>query len=306
MTNTIFFHLLGEPLLHKELFEAIQLANNHDLSVSLYTNAALLDEEKALGLLEVLKKGRVVLSLQDTSADSFFKRSRGKLSWEEYNKRLENFVLLSEKQNVPVQIHYMADVQSYGWNLTGIIREQRKIQSLYEQWQDRLGIKRNEKNNVFNPAASYPLGNCSSFFVKHARNWDNQLISEETKVIPRDTGHCALMTDTFAVLSDGTCTYCCTDYEGALNLGNAYEQTLEEIYFGGKSTRIREAEKEGRMIHPRCRECKGMLVYKDTGKPVPSRNIITDYYVFREHLARYGFGSAIKKVKEAVRRRKWV
>jgi radical SAM protein with 4Fe4S-binding SPASM domain len=200
----------------------------------------------------------------------------------------------------------MADVQQYGWNISGIFREQRRVQKIYKKWQEMVGQLHNEKINIFNPALSYPLGKDSSFFVKHARNWDNQLINEDIRVIPGNTGHCALMTDTFGILSDGTCTYCCTDYEGALNLGNANEQSLEDIYYGEKATKIREAEEKGRMIHPRCRECKGTLVYKDTRKPVPSRNMITDFYVFMDHFKRYGIGSAVKKVREAVHRRKWL
>lgn len=52
-----FFHLLGEPLPHKEVFEAIEYANSLDLSVSLYTNAALLDSKRATSLLQSLKNG---------------------------------------------------------------------------------------------------------------------------------------------------------------------------------------------------------------------------------------------------------
>ena len=32
MTHTVFFHLLGEPLLRKDVFDAIRLANSLDLS----------------------------------------------------------------------------------------------------------------------------------------------------------------------------------------------------------------------------------------------------------------------------------
>ena len=51
MADTVFFHLVGEPLLHKDIFKAIRFANDRGLSVSLYTNGALLDEAQSKRLL---------------------------------------------------------------------------------------------------------------------------------------------------------------------------------------------------------------------------------------------------------------
>lgn len=81
---------------------------------------------------------------------------------------------------------------------------------------------------------------------------------------------------------------------------------MENIHLREKATNIREAEKEGRIIHTRCKDCRGTLVYKNTGKPIPSRNMITDYYIFMEHLNRYGLKSSLRKVREAVHKRKWI
>ena len=308
MTHTVFFHVLGEPLLHKDVFDAILLANSQNLSVSLYTNGALLDNKRSTKLLDVLKKGRVVLSMQDISPESFGRRCRGTLSWREYIQRLQNFIQLAERcqKSVPVQVHCMIYIRGMGWNLPKIVREQRRIQAVYDQWRTALGMGQGKKVNVFDPAASYPLGKHSTFFVKHEGNWDNQLIGDQFEVVPRDTGHCAVITDTFAILSDGTCTYCCDDYEGKLNLGNAHDKSLEDIYYGEKACKIREAEKRGKFFENRCKICRGTLVFKGNRRPVPSRNILTDYYVFREHLSRYGFQSSKRKIIEAARRRFWI
>ena len=305
MAHTVFLNLLGEPLLHKDIFEAIRFANSYGLSVSLYTNGALLDENRSSKLLDVLKRGRVVLSMQDISPESFDKRCRGKLSWQKYIDRLQNFMQVAEMREnpVPVQVHCMVDIRGIRWNLLQILHKQQRIQAVYDQWRNALGREGRKKINVFNPSASYPIGKYCSFFVKQVGNWDNQLIGDEMEVVPHETGHCALMTDTFAILSDGTCTYCCDDYEGELNLGKAQERSLEDIYYGKKATMIREAEKHGKFIEKRCKICRGTLILKKSGKPVLSRNILTNYYIFREHLARYGFNSTTRKIVETVQKR---
>ena len=305
MTRTLFFHVLGEPLLHKDIFDAINFANHYGLSVSVYTNGALLDKQRSSKLLEALQKGRIVLSLQDISPEFFDQRCRGTLSWKKYIERLQSFMQFTEASEnpVPVQVHYMVNMQAMRWNLSQILREQKRMQSVYDKWSRVLGMKNRPKINIFNPAASYPLGKYCSFFIKHAGNWDNQLIGNEIEVVPHNTGHCALITDTFAILSDGTCTYCCNDYEGQLNLGSAQQESLEDIYYGEKASLIRDAEKQGKFIEDRCKTCRGKLIFKKSRKPVTSRNILTDYYVLKEHLARYGFRSATRKVAEVTKRR---
>jgi len=305
MARTVFFHVLGEPLLHRDVFDAIELANSLNLSVSLYTNGALLDEQRSSKLLEVLREGRVVLSMQDVSSEAFGRRCRRKLSWEKYIEQMQEFIQLAETSEspIPVQVHCMIDIADMGCNLRRIFCEQKRIQAVYDQWKKALGIEKRTKINVFNPAISYPLGRYSSFFVKHTGNWDNQLIGDEFEIVQRDSGHCALMTDTFAILSDGTCTYCCDDFEGKLDLSNAKEKSLEDIYYGNKASRIRKAEKNGRFIENHCKICRGSLVYKKNRKLASSRNILTDFYVLKEHLDRYGLTSSVRKLLESLQRR---
>lgn len=305
MTQVVFFHLLGEPLLHKDIYEAIRFANSYGLSVSLYTNGALLDTTRTEMLLDALKIGRVVLSLQIADPESFYIRSRGVLSWQTYIERLQDFIVnaTSLETPIPVQIHYLANVRGRGWNIVKIIQEQKIIQKIYDEWQETEGGRKRYKINIFNPAASYPLGSNASFFVKHMGTWDNKHIPDNMDVILRDRGHCDLMTDTFAILADGTCTYCCCDYEGELNLGNVHQSTLEDIYYGKKATAIREAEKKGRLIEEQCMVCRGSLVYKKSRKQVPSSNILTEYYYFRDHFRRYGLKSACRKAVENFERR---
>lgn len=298
MTRTVFFHLLGDPLVSKDVFDAIEMANQYGLEVSLYTNGALLDEERGTKLLDVLQKGRIVLSMQDIIPDSFHERSHDNLSWNQYIERLQNFMHLAQKRKnaPPIQVHCLFDMISLGWDVLRIYREQKKIQTVYDQWRAALGFREKQAINVFDPTASYPLGDNLSFYVKHLTTWDNQHIDASMEVVPKETGHCDLMTDTFAILADGTCTYCCADYEGKLQLGNAHHDSLEDIYYGAKSAEIRAAEEKGRFISKQCQVCKGTLVKKKNGKPIRSRIRPTDFYIFKEHLGRYGLKSSIRKI----------
>jgi len=305
MTKTVFFHILGEPLLNRDVFDAISLANQYGIAVSLYTNGALLDHSRSSKLLDTLKRGRVVLSLQSIDEESFKERSKGSMPWIEYIERLRSFVIMAEKNKnqIPVQVHYMCDVKSMGWNLLKILEQQKRVQAIYDDWQLIVGSNNKKKINIFNPAASYPLGKVSSFFVKHAGNWDNKHLTDEVEVKLCDYGHCAVMNDTFAILSDGTCTFCCNDYEGELNLGNANQKSIEDIFNGEKATYIRKVEERGKFVEIRCKICRGNLVYKKSKKLVPTRNSLTDYYIFKDHFDRYGFKSSARKIVATFKKR---
>jgi len=300
MAHTVFFHLMGEPLLHPDIFEAVKLANDFDLSVSLYTNGSLLDEENSDRLLNVLKRGRIVVSLQNTRPDLFKERSGNFLSWEKYLKRIKSFMKKAQQKEVPVQIHLMSDVRSMGWNIFKILEEQKRFQSIYDAWNNS---DRRQKINVLDPEGIYSLGKNSSLFIKYSGTWDNSHIEDIVEVKPSNTGRCELMTDTFAVLADGRTTYCCCDFEGALDLGNAEDNSLEDIYYGEKAVRIREAASMGNMIEQKCKICRGKLIYKKSKKPVKKGNLLSEYYLFIGHLRRYGAKSTFHKVLENLRRR---
>jgi len=161
-------------------------------------------------------------------------------------------------------------------------------------------------DGLFNPDKDILPGGLVFFGLLGIMNQDKPSASfpvADNHLFDRDTDYSHLMTDTFAVLSNGVCTYCCRDYEGDLNLGNANDQTLREIYFGARATRIREEGRRGRMVENRCWICRGTLVYQKDGKAVPSRNLITEFYLFRDHLRRYGTAGTIRKIGENLRLR---
>ncbi len=302
LARTVFFHQLGEPLLHPEVFEAIEFAILQGLSVSLYTNGALLDEKHSDRLIRSLTKGRVVLSLQDIRPEAFEARSRGAMSWEEYVARIRDFLVKADIAGLPVQVHCLADVRAIGWDAHKALEEHRAIKRVYGGFAKSLGGKAGHIN-ILNPLKAYPLGRVSTFYIKHRGTWDNQMVPPGMEVVKNKRGHCSVMRDTFVVQADGRCTFCCCDYEGALDLGNAHYASLEDIFYGDKAQRIVASEAEGRMIEERCQVCRGRLIDSRTKRPVLDRPFYLEYYYFREHLARYGWGSTIRKITANVRRR---
>ena len=92
-------------------------------------------------------------------------------------------------------------------------------------------------------------------------------------VKPNSRGICKEIIDSnkkgsFAILWNGETTYCCSDYEGSLELGNVSKRSIEDVYFGDKASHIREMAERGKIVHPICQSCRGSVYDIKSGKKV--------------------------------------
>ena len=299
LSDTVCFHQLGEPLINPEVFDAIEVANNNGLCVILFTNGMLLDESRSQRLLQSLKNGMVVVSLQNVRPEAFGTRSRNALTWNEYFERVKNFLVKADTQGLSVRVSCLVDVCSIGWNVVKYWKEQREIQYWYNSFARLLG-GRSRWVNIINPMVSYPLGKKAALYVFLKCTWNNQFRPPGIGVVKNQYSHCSSIHDLFVVESNGRCTFCCCDYEGILDLGNALHSSLEEIFLGEKSQRIIANEANGRLIEE---ECQGRLINSKTGKLVPDRPFYMEYYYFRKYLMRCDVRGVARKAVENIRRR---
>ncbi|HUI91726.1 MAG TPA: radical SAM protein [Chitinivibrionales bacterium] len=110
LAETVCFHVLGEPLLHPELFGAIEFANGLGLAVSLFTNGSLLNEAKSRRLLKSLTRGCLGLSIQDIHPDTFGERCKNSLTWYEYLGRLRD---LGKFKAAQIERHMVEDFREH-------------------------------------------------------------------------------------------------------------------------------------------------------------------------------------------------
>ena len=68
-------------------------------------------------------------------------------------------------------------------------------------------------------------------------------------------GYCHALKDQIAILVDGTVVPCCLDNNGDIDLGNIFEETLEEILEKEKTIKIIENFKNRIAIEELCKKC---------------------------------------------------
>ena len=66
---------------------------------------------------------------------------------------------------------------------------------------------------------------------------------------------CYGLKDHFGILCDGSVIPCCLDREGAITLGNIYEQPIGEILASERAVQIAEGFRKRRAVEELCRKC---------------------------------------------------
>ncbi|MDD5955153.1 MAG: SPASM domain-containing protein [Firmicutes bacterium] len=224
-TDFLYFHLMGEPLLHPKLGAFLTLAYNAGFKVILTTNGTLLQERQAL-LLGSPALHKVNISLHAFEANEL------SMSFDEYLHRCFCFGKAAEGK---VLICYRL------WNSGGADRLNGQIKAALAEYfpgnwvQERRGLR---------------IG--TRVYLEYGNKFDWPDLDAADGGAQ---GFCYGLRDQIGVLCDGTVVPCCLDHEGDLALGNLFRQDLEEILRSPRASAIYEGFSGRKAVEPLCRRC---------------------------------------------------
>ena len=224
-TEYLYFHLMGEPLLHPRLRELLQIAQDLGFRVMITTNGTLLRERGEL-LLASDAVHKVNLSLQ-----SFEANEAGDLR--DYVLRCADFAKLAAARGILCEFRL--------WNQGGLETRNREILSLLEErfpkpWSESRNGKKLAERVWLDPGERF--------------DWPDLELDEL-----RETGFCYGLRDQIGVLCDGTVVPCCLDHEGDIPLGNLFTQELDEILNSPRARAMYEGFSRRKVVEPLCRRC---------------------------------------------------
>lgn len=224
-TEYLYFHLLGEPLLHPALGELLQIAEELRFRVMITTNGTLL-AEKGRVLLASAAVYKVNLSLQ-----SFEANQGGEL--ERYLDDCIAFVKKAAERGILCEFRL--------WNQGGLeARNQEIRQRLREAFPEPWGKSRNGEKLAervwLDPGERF--------------DWPDLALEDRG-----GRGFCYGLRDQIGVLADGTVVPCCLDHEGDIPLGNLFTEELDAILAGARARAIYEGFSRREAVEPLCRRC---------------------------------------------------
>lgn len=224
-TDYLYFHLMGEPLLHPELGAFLAHAGDLGFKVILTTNGTLLPAREEL-LLSAPALHKVNISLQ-----SFEANDRGELS--PYLSACAGF---AEKANDAGKLCALRL-----WNQNGLDSLNGEIEVLLvrhfpKPWPESRRSRKLAERVYLEPGERF--------------DWPD--LTAEDRGEPC---FCYGLRDQVGVLVDGTVVPCCLDHEGDIPLGNLFAQELDNIMSTEKARNIYTGFSQRQAIEPLCRRC---------------------------------------------------
>lgn len=234
-TNLIALHVKGEPLMHPELEEILNICDRNNVFVNITTNGTLLLEKvDTLSKSSSLRQINISLHSINKSKSEFLKTQ------EQYLEDIFKATEILKRQNNPY-ISYRL------WNLKDISKNYENI-SVLKALEDKYEIK-----NLYEEAKK------NEFIELDEKVFLNQDIEFkwpdiEGKIL-RENGTCLGLRNQIAILSNGDVIPCCLDQNADIKLGNIFEESLEEILEKDKCKETIKGFEENRLVHKLCKTC---------------------------------------------------
>lgn len=232
VAEQLYLHVMGEPLLHPELPEILDVAGELGFKVSITTNGTLLDRCRDVLMEHSETIHKVSISLHAHEANSL------NITASDYLDRVISFakVFSAKDKNVVFRLWNLDTAERQGKNSENA-EILGKLHTEYPQeWQKRY--------------SGYRLAYRTFLELDGIFTWP-----VESEELPRDNGKCHGLLQQIGILADGTVVPCCLDSDGQIALGNIFEAPLSDILGGELATSMREGFKCGKMVHPVCKKC---------------------------------------------------
>ena len=224
-TDYLYFHLMGEPLLHSKLERFLEIAGEHGFKVILTTNGTLLKKQQEM-LLASPALHKINISLHAFEANDLA---------------------------VPFAT-YLADCFAFG-NASG----GRKL-TVYRLWNN--GGEDTQNREILDTMHRYFPGDwvkerlgtriADRTYLEYGDkfDWPDLAAAEGDSHV-----FCYGLRDQLGILCDGTVVPCCLDHDGDLALGNLLRQDMEEILNSPRAKAIYEGFSHRQAPEELCRKC---------------------------------------------------
>lgn len=253
LTEQVCFHLMGDPLVHPQLAEMVQICESHKMPVFFVSNGVLLKESTNEILLNP------IIRQVNFSLHSFFDNYPTK-NPDNYLKKIFAFTEQAFMQRPDLYINYRL------WNLND---------PRGSQTNNTLMLKKIENHFHVTIPKTIDVRHKKSLRLKNLLylHYDTEFIwpSLEQNILGTE-GTCYGLSSHFGILADGTVVPCCLDKEGQIPLGNAQQNSLIEILASPKAQEILLGFKKRKLVNPLCHRCNYIERFASTiyTQPAPS------------------------------------
>ncbi len=222
-TEYLYLHLMGEPLLHPDLGELLQIADELGFKTTIATNGFLIKKSEKKLLSRAPYK--VTFSLHS------FEANETDVPLTEYLDDIISFCREAEKKGTICVLRL--------WNGKG---ENHLNDEIISCLKDEFTFSENRTGFTLSKKIYLEF---ADMFI-----WPDNAAPEQ------DVRFCMGLRDHVGVLSDGTVVPCCLDADGSIPLGNLFCEDLSDIVKSPRAQAIYEGFSKGKCSEEMCKHCQ--------------------------------------------------
>lgn len=237
LTELICFHLMGDPLVHPQLAEMVEICDKHQSNIFLVSNGVLLRPEKYSLFLHP-RFYQINFSLH-----SFFDNFPDK-DPSNYLERIFGFVDQALEERPDLYLNFRL------WNLNDPLGSQTPNTQMLERICERYG---------FVVPTEIDVRKRKSVNIKQRLylHFDTEFVWPSLDLpVLGTSGTCYGLSSHFGVLVDGTVVPCCLDKEAAIDLGKVQDNTILDILSSRRAQDIIKGFKHRQLIENLCQRCQ--------------------------------------------------
>lgn len=224
-TDYLYFHIMGEPLLHPQLGRFLSLAADMGFRVILTTNGTLLAARQQ-ELLSAPALHKLNISLHAFEANDL------SIAFSQYLDACFSFGTAANGQKLVV---YRL------WNNGGADQRNEQILEAMAQYFPQPWVRERRGTRL-----------ADRVYLEYGDKFDWPDLSAPDG---GESVFCYGLHDQLGVLCDGTVVPCCLDHEGDIALGNLFSQELDEILASPRAQAICRGFSSGTASEALCRRC---------------------------------------------------
>jgi MoaA/NifB/PqqE/SkfB family radical SAM enzyme len=236
LTESVCFHLMGEPLAHPRFQEYLELCQKESLPVDITSNGVLLqgDRREALFSPTIRQVNFSVHSFEANFPDKDISS---------YLEKIFEFTAEAFERRPDLYINYRL------WNFGSTAEKSETTRLLLQKMKEFFGVDFSQSADIRWKKGVRVKNRLYLNFDSRFR-WPNP-----GDPIRSTEGFCHGLGSHIGILADGTVVPCCLDKEGVISLGSCRKSSLDEILAGERARSIADGFKKGKLVEDLCQKC---------------------------------------------------
>jgi len=252
LTELLCFHLMGDPLVHPELAQMIEICDEYDVNIFLVSNGVLMKAERFDMLLHP-RFYQINFSLH-----SFFDNYPDK-DPSHYLERIFDFTKRALVERPSLYLNYRL------WNL----HDPLSSHPANARGSNVEMLERLCQHFDFTMPSDFDVRNKKSINIRDRLylHFDTEFVWPSLDLpVLGNSGTCYGLSSHFGVLADGTVVPCCLDKEAEITLGNVADAPILDILESDRAKAMLQGFKQKKLLEGLCQRCQYIerFGYRDT------------------------------------------